>query len=68
MLSTLAANHTHDEVSSGTSAARALTDGFQLQFEVGAIFCLVGAIAALVMLRPQREREPAPGMAEAESA
>jgi hypothetical protein len=68
VLSTLAANHTHDEVASGTSAARALTDGFQLQFEIGAIFCLVGAIAALVMLRPQREAEPAGAMAEAESA
>ena len=53
---------------SGTSAARALTDGFQLQFGIGAIFCLVGAIAALVMLRPQRERQPAPGIAEAERA
>jgi EmrB/QacA subfamily drug resistance transporter len=68
VLSTLAANHTHDEIASGTASARALTDGFQLQFEIGAIFCLVGAIAALVMLRPQRERQPSGAMAEAESA
>jgi drug resistance transporter, EmrB/QacA subfamily len=68
VLSTLAASHTSDEIASGTSAARALTDGFQLQFEVGAIFCLVGAFAALVMLRPQRERQPAGAMAEAEGA
>jgi EmrB/QacA subfamily drug resistance transporter len=54
VLSTLAANHTDDEVASGTSAVRALTDGFQLQFEIGAVFCLVGAIAAVVLLRPQR--------------
>jgi EmrB/QacA subfamily drug resistance transporter len=68
VLSTLAANHTDDEVASGTSAVRALTDGFQLQFEIGAVFCLVGAIAAVVLLRPQSEREPAPEMVEAESA
>ena len=43
VLSTLAANHTQSRVDSGTSAARALTDGFQLQFGVGAVFCLVGA-------------------------
>jgi len=54
VLSTLAAHHTSAEVDSGTSAARALTDGFQLQFGVGALFCLVGAIAAAVLLRPQR--------------
>ena len=68
VLSTLAANHTQSEVDSGTAAARALTDGFQLQFGVGAVFCLVGAIAAVVLLRPQRERETAPAVAEAESA
>jgi MFS family permease len=68
VLSTLAANHTHDEIASGTSATKALTDGFQLQFEIGAIFCLVGAIAAFVLLRPQRERQPAADMAGIESA
>jgi EmrB/QacA subfamily drug resistance transporter len=54
VLSTLAASHTHDEIAAGTAPATALTDGFRLQFEIGAIFCLVGAIAALVLLRPQR--------------
>ncbi len=68
VLSTIAASHTHAEVHSGTAAAKALTDGFALQFGVGAVFCLVGVVAAVVLLRPQREREPAPGMAEAESA
>jgi hypothetical protein len=58
VLSTIAANHTQAEVGSGTSAAKALTDGFQLQFGVGAIFCLVGAIAAIVLLRPQSADEP----------
>jgi MFS family permease len=54
VLSTIAASHTHAALVSGTSAATALTDGFQLQFGVGAVFCLVGAAAALVMLRPER--------------
>ncbi len=54
VLTTLAVSHTHSEVSSGTASANAVTDGFQLQFEVGAIFCVVGAVAALVLLRPQR--------------
>ncbi len=57
VLTTLATSHTHSEIASGTNPAHALTDGFQLQFGVGAVFCLVGAIAAIVLLRPQRERE-----------
>jgi EmrB/QacA subfamily drug resistance transporter len=70
VLSTLAANHTQSEIDSGTSAAKALTDGFQLQFGVGAAFCLVGAIAAVVLLRPQRaaEAEVRATMPEAERA
>jgi EmrB/QacA subfamily drug resistance transporter len=59
VLSTIAAHHTDSEVASGTSAAQALTDGFDLQFGVGAAFCLVGVIAAVVLLRPQRS-ETAP--------
>jgi EmrB/QacA subfamily drug resistance transporter len=54
VLSTIAAHHTDAEIGTGTSAARALTDGFDLQFAVGAVFCLVGAIAAVVLLRPRR--------------
>src|SRR3954454_8526176 len=54
VLSTLAAHHTHSEVASGTSPATALTDGFDLQFAVGAVFCLAGVLAAVVLLRPQR--------------
>jgi len=65
VLTTLATSHTHSAIASGTGATKALTDGFALQFGVGAIFCLVGAIAAIVMLRP--EREPA-AIAEAERA
>jgi EmrB/QacA subfamily drug resistance transporter len=68
VLTTLATSHTHSEIAAGTNAATALTDGFQLQFGIGAVFCLVGAIAAIVLLRPQREREPAGAMVEAEGA
>ena len=70
VLSTLAANHTSSEINSGTSAAKALTEGFQLQFEVGALFCLVGVVAAVVLLRPQRAEAAEVGatMAEAERA
>jgi EmrB/QacA subfamily drug resistance transporter len=68
VLTTLATSHTHSEIASGTNPASALTDGFQLQFGVGAAFCLVGAIAAIVLLRPQTRREPAMVGAEAESA
>jgi EmrB/QacA subfamily drug resistance transporter len=69
VLTTLATSHTHSAIDSGTSATQALTDGFGLQFGVGAIFCLVGAIAAVVLLRPQRtEVREAAGIPEAERA
>jgi EmrB/QacA subfamily drug resistance transporter len=67
VLTTLATSHTSSEISSGTNPTAALVDGFNRQFELGAVFCLVGALAAIVLLRPQREREPA-GMPEAERA
>jgi EmrB/QacA subfamily drug resistance transporter len=54
VLSTIAASHTHAEIASGTAPATALTDGFQIQFAVGAVLCLAGAAAALIMLRPRR--------------
>jgi hypothetical protein len=67
VLTTLATSHTHSAIASGTSATNALTDGFDLQFGVGAIFCLVGAMAAVVLLRPER-RAVAEGLPEAERA
>src|SRR5207247_3199485 len=68
VLRTIAASHTHSAIAAATGAATALTDGFQLQFEVGALFCLAGAVAAAVMLRPQRaaavaDDVPEPGRA-----
>ncbi len=50
ILSTIAAAHTRSEL--GVGAARALTDGFGLAFAVGALFCIAGAAAALLLLRP----------------
>jgi EmrB/QacA subfamily drug resistance transporter len=60
VLSTIAASQTHHELAAGTSAASALTDGFQLQFGVGAAFCLAGAIAAVLMLRSRASVAPLP--------
>jgi EmrB/QacA subfamily drug resistance transporter len=68
VLSTIAASHTHSEAASGTSTATALTDGFQVQFEVGALFCLLGAVAAVVMLRPRRASDIPEGVPDAERA
>jgi len=68
VLSTIAAHHTDAEIGSGTSATQALTDGFALQFAVGAVFCLVGVIAAVVLLRPQRAEAVLEGVPGAERA
>jgi EmrB/QacA subfamily drug resistance transporter len=68
VLTTLAASHTDSEIASGVNPASALTDGFQLQFWYGAAFALIGSIAALVLLRPQREPALAGPPAEAERA
>jgi EmrB/QacA subfamily drug resistance transporter len=68
VLSTLAAHHTDAEIGNGAPAAKALTDGFDLQFGVGAAFCLVGVIAAVVLLRPQKAAGVAEGVPEPERA
>ena len=68
VLSTIAAHHTDAEIGTGTSAAQALTDGFDLQFGVGAAFCLAGVIAALVLLRPQRAASVPEAVVGAEQA
>jgi EmrB/QacA subfamily drug resistance transporter len=54
VLSTIAAAHTRGEI--GVSAPRALADGFDLAFGVGALFCILGAaVAALLLRRPPSE-------------
>jgi EmrB/QacA subfamily drug resistance transporter len=50
VLSTIATSQTHAQV--GVSAARALTDGFDLAFTVATGFALAGAAIAAVALRP----------------
>jgi EmrB/QacA subfamily drug resistance transporter len=51
LLSTIAATHTKGQLSSGGSDLGALTSGYQLALGVGALICLAGAIATLVLLR-----------------
>jgi len=58
VLSTLAAAHTRAEL--GVGAARALTDGFGFAFAVGALFCVVGAAVAALLLRPRASTTVAP--------
>jgi EmrB/QacA subfamily drug resistance transporter len=55
VLSTIAAAHTRSELGVGVGAARALTDGFELAFVVGALFCIAGAGVAALLLRAQPE-------------
>jgi EmrB/QacA subfamily drug resistance transporter len=66
VLSTIAASHTHAEIAAGNAAGVALTDGFGLQFTVGAVFCLVGAVAAIGILRGRSD--VAAGVPEAETS
>jgi MFS family permease len=53
-LTTLATSHANSELGSGTAALTAQADGYQIAFAAGAALCLIGAIAAAVMLRPSR--------------
>jgi len=66
VLTTIATSHAHSAIAAGASPALAQTDGYQLAFVVGAALCLLGAVAAAVLLRP-RDEAPAPGeLAEAQ--
>ncbi len=49
MLSAIADARTRGDVVAG--AARALTNGFDLAFGVGAVFALAGALVAVLLLR-----------------
>jgi len=64
VLITIATSETHSKLSAGVANAAALADGYQVAFQLGAAFCLVGAIAAATLLRrrnvgPAGEPEPA---------
>jgi EmrB/QacA subfamily drug resistance transporter len=66
VLTTIATSHAHARLADGASAALAQTDGYQLAFVVGAALCLLGAIAAAVLLRPRPEPGHTPELAEAQ--
>jgi EmrB/QacA subfamily drug resistance transporter len=51
LLSTIAAAHTRGAI--GVSAAKALTDGFDIAFAVGAALCIAAAFVAAATLRPR---------------
>jgi EmrB/QacA subfamily drug resistance transporter len=57
VLSTIAAAHSH--VTAGISHAAAVTDGFAVAFEIGAILCGVGAAVAATWLRNRPSVAPA---------
>jgi EmrB/QacA subfamily drug resistance transporter len=58
VLTTLATSRTNDLLGGGTSGLDALTSGYRLAFLVGAGLCLVGAAAAVALLRPRPEGVP----------
>jgi predicted MFS family arabinose efflux permease len=51
VLSTIATSHTKGQLAGGASALGALSSGYQLALGVGALICLAGALATLVLLR-----------------
>ncbi len=57
VLSTIADSHTQSQLAHGVSSLGALTSGYQLALGVGALICLLGAFAAVVLLRA-RPTEP----------
>jgi EmrB/QacA subfamily drug resistance transporter len=50
VLSTIATASSHTSL--GVSGPQALTNGFTLAFEIGAVICIAGAAVAALMLRP----------------
>ncbi|MBS1891516.1 MAG: MFS transporter [Actinobacteria bacterium] len=58
VLTTLATSRTNHLLGAGTTEAHALTSGYRLAFLVGAGLCMVGAAAAITLLRPRPEGVP----------
>jgi EmrB/QacA subfamily drug resistance transporter len=58
VLTTLATSRTNDLIGGGTAQLEALTSGYRLAFLVGAGLCLVGATAAVTLLRSRPEPVP----------
>ncbi|HVX32748.1 MAG TPA: MFS transporter, partial [Solirubrobacterales bacterium] len=59
VLTTLATSRTSDLLGGGTAQLDALTSGYRLAFLVGAGLCLLGAAAAVTLLRGRAEAVPA---------
>ena len=59
VLTTLATSRTNDLIGGGTAQLDALTSGYRLAFLVGAGLCLIGATAAITLLRSRPEPVPA---------
>jgi MFS family permease len=51
LLSTIAESHTRGQLAHGASHLGALTSGYQLALGVGAMVCLAGALASVLLLR-----------------
>jgi predicted MFS family arabinose efflux permease len=62
VLSTIADSHTTSQLARGVSRLGALTSGYQLALGVGALLCLLGAVATVALLRarPQATTITAP--------
>jgi EmrB/QacA subfamily drug resistance transporter len=58
VLTTLATSRTNHLLGGGTAQLDALTSGYRLAFLIGAGLCLLGAAAAVTLLRPRPEAVP----------
>jgi MFS family permease len=58
VLTTLATSRTNDLLGGGTTQLGALTGGYRLAFLIGAGLCLLGAAAAVTLLRGRAEAVP----------
>jgi EmrB/QacA subfamily drug resistance transporter len=67
VLTTIATSHAHARIADGASPVLAQTDGYQFAFWVGAALCMLGAIAAAVLLRGRPEPAAVSDAAEARS-
>jgi EmrB/QacA subfamily drug resistance transporter len=68
VLSTIAASRTHAQLLGGIGTQRAISDGYQLAFEAGALLCLLGAITAAALLRRSVLAEASPSAEDADEA
>jgi EmrB/QacA subfamily drug resistance transporter len=67
VLTTLATSRTDSKLAAGVETLQAHTDGYRLAFAVGALLCLLGAIAAATLMG-RRAEEPASALAEEPAA